>query len=172
MIYLVNTAVTDDLRLLQKLYTETWVLQPGLKINDENLNPYIAKEFFPEKELYRIYVRLKNDGTLTKDPEAFYVSFAGQYLLDLLKNQRAMRNLTILQTIGRTMPRRSLVLAYHDSQSESLNPASIIAGILQGTGVQVQNIHGNYSGYLNTLELAKETLSKQVGSSLENKRLV
>ena len=70
------------------------------------------------------------------------------------------------------MPNRSLVLAYHDSQSESLNPACIIAGILQGTGVPVQNIHGDYSGYLNTLEVAKETLSKQVGSSPENKRLV
>lgn len=172
MIYLVNTAVTDDLRLLQKLYTETWILEPGLKINDENLNPYIAKEFFPEKELYRIYVRLRKDGTLLREPEIFQISFAGQYLLDILKNERAIRNLQILQTIGRTMPRRSLVLAYHDSQSESLNPACIIAGILQGTDVQVQNIHGNYSGYLNTLELAKETLSKQVGSSPENKRLV
>ena len=70
------------------------------------------------------------------------------------------------------MPHRSLVLVYHDLQGESLNPISIIAGILQGTGVQVQNIHGNYSGYLNTLELAKETLSKLVGSSPENKRLV
>lgn len=172
MIYLVNTAVTDDLRLLQKLYTETWILQPGLKINDENLNPYIAKDFFPEKELYRIYVRLKKDGTLSKDPEIFEISFAGQYLLDLLKNQRAMRNLTILQTIGQTMPHRSLVLVYHDLQGESLNPIAIIAGILQGTGVSVQNIHGDYSGYLNTLELAKETLSKQMGSSPENKRLV
>jgi hypothetical protein len=172
MIYLVNTAVTDDLRLLQKLYTETWILQPGLKINDENLNPYIAKEFFPEKELYRIYVRLKKDGTLLREPEIFQISFAGQYLLDILKNERAIRNLQILQTIGQTMPHRSLVLAYHDSQGESLNPICIIAGILQGTDVRIQNIHGDYSGYLNTLELAKETLSKQVGSSLENKRLV
>lgn len=172
MIYLVNTAVTDDLHLLQKLYTETWILEPGLKINDENLNPYIAKDFFPEKELYRIYVRLRKDGTLLKEPEIFEISFAGQYLLDILKNEKAVRNLTILQTIGKTMPRRSLVLAYHDSQGESLNPACIIAGILQGTGIQVQNIHGDYSGYLNTLKLAKETLSKLVSSSLENKRLV
>ena len=172
MIYLVNTAVTDDLRLLQKLYTETWILEPGLKINDENLNPYVAKEFFPEKELYRIYVRLKNDGTLLREPEIFQISFAGQYLLDILKNERAIRNLQILQTIGRTMPHRSLVLVYHDLQGESLNPIAIIAGILQGTGVPVQNIHENYSGYLHTLELAKETLSKQVGSSPENKRLV
>lgn len=172
MIYLVNTAVTDDLRLLQKLYTETWILQPGLKINDKNLNPYIAREFFPEKELYRIYVRLRKDGTPLREPEIFQISFAGQYLLDILKNERAVRNLQILQTIGKTMPNRSLVLAYHDSEGESLNPACIIAGILQGTGVLVQNIHGNYSRYLHTLELAKETLSKQVGSSPENKRLV
>ena len=164
MIYLVNTAVTDDLRLLQKLYTETWVLQPGLKINDENLNPYIAKEFFPEKELYRIYVRLKKDGTLLRKPEIFQISFAGQYLLDILKNERAIRNLQILQAIGQTMPHRSLVLVYHDLQGESLNPACIIAGILQGTGVLIQNIHGDYSGYLNTLKVAKETLSKQMGS--------
>ena len=172
MIYLVNTAVTDDLRLLQKLYTETWILEPGLKINDENLNPYIAKEFFPEKELYRIYVQLRKDGTLLREPEIFQISFAGQYLLDILKNERSIRNLQILQTIGQTMPHRSLVLVYHDLQGESLNPIAIIAGILQGTGVQVQNIHGDYSGYLNTLEVAKETLSKQVGSSPENKRLV
>ena len=130
--------VTNIRNINYAAYDEIWAIVRSLK------NPGKMKhvpELSPSWALFKKYLRLKDTGQWNAD------SFKSVYVPTFLKEMagtEAQRKLSELIELERQGKRICLACFCRD---EALCHRSIIAGILQGRGIQVQGVNGDYSEY-------------------------
>lgn len=130
--------VTNIRNINYAAYDEIWAIVRSLK------NPRKMKhvpELSPSWALFKKYLRLRDAGQWNAD------SFKSVYVPTFLKEMagtEAQRKLSELIELDRQGKRICLACFCRD---EALCHRSIIAGILQGRGIQVQGVNGDYSEY-------------------------
>lgn len=130
--------VTNIRNINYAAYDEIWAIVRSLK------NPGKMKhvpELSPSWALFKKYLRLRDAGQWNAD------SFKSVYVPTFLKEMagtEAQRKLSELIELDRQGKRICLACFCRD---EALCHRSIIAGILQGRGIQVQGVNGDYSEY-------------------------
>ena len=130
--------ITDIRNVNYAAYDEVWAIVRSLK------NPGRMKhvpELSPSWALFKKYLQLRDTGKWNAD------AFRSIYVPTFLKEMSGIepkRKLSELAELDRQGKRICLVCFCHE---ETLCHRSIIAGILQYMGVQVQNVKGDYSKY-------------------------
>lgn len=119
-------------------YDETWAIVRSLK------NPGKMKyvpELSPSWALFKKYLRLRDAGQWNTD------TFKSIYVPTFLKEMAGMeaqRKLSELIELDKQGKRICMACFCRD---EALCHRSIIAGIVQSAGIQVQGVNGDYSEY-------------------------
>lgn len=130
--------VTEIRNVNYAAYDETWAIVRSLK------NPGKMKhvpELSPSWALFKKYLRLRNAGQWNAD------TFKSIYVPTFLKEMAGMeaqRKLSELIELDKQGKRICMACFCRD---EALCHRSIIAGIVQSAGIQVQGVKGDYSEY-------------------------
>ncbi len=130
--------VTEIRNVNYAAYDETWAIVRSLK------NPGKMKhvpELSPSWALFKKYLRLRDAGQWNAD------TFKSIYVPTFLKEMAGMeaqRKLSELIELDKQGKRICMACFCRD---EALCHRSIIAGIVQSAGIQVQGVKGDYSEY-------------------------
>ena len=130
--------VTNIRNVNNAAYDETWAIVRSLK-NPGKMNH--VPELSPSWALFKKYLRLKDAGKWNVD------TFKSVYVTTFLKEMagtEAQKKLSELIELDKHGKKICLACFCHD---EALCHRSIIAGILQSMGIQVQGVKGDYSEY-------------------------
>ncbi len=130
--------ITDIRNVNYAAYDEVWAIVRLLKNHGKMKH---VPELSPSWVLFKKYLQLRDTGKWNAD------AFRSIYVPTFLKEMSGIepkRKLSELIELDRQGKRICMICFCHD---ETLCHRSIIAGILQYMGVQVQNVKGDYSKY-------------------------
>lgn len=130
--------ITDIHNVDHAAYDEVWAIVRSLKIPREMKH---VPELSPSWKLFRRYLQLRNTGKW--NPEAFQNFYVPTFLNEM-KSAAARKKLNGLVWLDRQGRRIALVCF---CPGEATCHRSIIAGILQHVGTQIQGVKGDYSKY-------------------------
>lgn len=117
-------------------YDEVWAIVRSLKY----VNPHIkhVPELSPSWALFKLYLRLRNEGRWNED------TFRTLYVPQFLKEMRGKEQQDLLNELFRTKKHICLVCFCGE---ENLCHRSIVGGMLQGAGAQVNGLACDYGYY-------------------------
>ena len=130
--------VTNIRNINYAVYDEVWAIVRSLK------NPGMMKhvsELSPSWNLFKMYLALREAGRW--NAESFKNVYVPVFLQEM-QNATARKKIAELIDLNRQGKRICLVCFCPD---ETLCHRSIVAGILQYSGIQVHGIHADYSHY-------------------------